>query len=376
MKRPCPWARERARRIQAKTRRREQAAAKARRHRFRRGSSSVQDFETVALPSVLVLGESHRDKLLRAISMIRANLAVAGRPVLLDFSAVEKIYPEGMLLLSAEITRCKELKRHKRCKLRVRLPRNPKCAAVLKQIGLLDIARPLAGRRQDLDVHLKDEDVVEWRYAMGQAVSTAAFDEIIPAAMAAGDNNEQALLYAGFSEAMQNCHDHAYLEERGDGLRGYGNTRWWCFSQRREGKLSVVVCDLGIGIPRAFPMNPGHRAFLSWCIAGLRQGLTSFQGRNDHPEIIEAAFQYTRTRTGLSNRGKGLTNIRNVIEKIEEPGRWTLTIMSGRGGWFISRTDGVTSKKRLDFKSPLLGTLIAWTIPDLGGDRGDSNEGN
>lgn len=59
-------------------------------------------------------------------------------------------------------------------------------------------------------------------------------------------------LYEGMVEAMANSVAHAYLSERGDGFELTPDTkRWWAFWQERAGKLSVVICDLGIGISRS-----------------------------------------------------------------------------------------------------------------------------
>lgn len=75
-------------------------------------------------------------------------------------------------------------------------------------------------------------------------------------------------LYAGVIEAMTNSIHHAYESGRGDGIEMI-DKRWWMFSQKRDGKLTVVFCDLGIGISHSLKNNAKN-----WSLEQVRRILS------------------------------------------------------------------------------------------------------
>src|SRR5262249_36555053 len=127
---------------------------------------------------------------------------------------------------------------------------------------------------------------------------------------------------------------------------------WWMFSQARDGYLSVVFCDLGIGIPATLPTKkPLIFAVLE------KLGMAS----SDSACIAEA-IKDSRTRTHASGRGYGLGNIVNAVSGV----RGGLVIVMSNRGFFLLK-DGVITTH--DFKDSILGTLISWRIP-LGSGHG------
>ena len=151
-------------------------------------------------------------------------------------------------------------------------------------------------------------------------------------------------------EAMTNTVHHAYLDIRQDGLfyqPAGGN--WWMFSQARDGMLSVVFCDLGVGIPNTLPLK--KKSLFNKIVA---LGLSGSDAA-----CIEQAVEDTRSRTNMSGRGHGLGNIVNVVC---QHSKGNVTILSNRGCY--SLRDGKPA--RYDFKESIMGTLISWRIPLLG----------
>jgi len=198
------------------------------------------------------------------------------------------------------------------------------------------------------NIQITREDVIHWRHAHGNEVDGSKYDDIlgsydgqIPASLATG-------LFKGITEAMTNCHHHAYLDERDDGTGirdAYKN--WWMFSQKKDGYLYVDFCDLGIGIPRSLPTK---RPAL-W-----RQIISLGKAKQDGA-IIKEAIDDSKTRTGMSHRGKGLNQLVEAIGQI--PGA-SMMILSNKGCYALEHGK---QPLVLEYNKSILGTLIAWKIP-------------
>lgn len=116
------------------------------------------------------------------------------------------------------------------------------------------------------------------------------------------------------------------------------------FSQAKDGRLSVVFCDLGAGIPATLPLKR----------PSLWERLIH---RKPHPtdgDCISEAIVEGKTRTGLDGRGYGLGNIVDVVEKIPTG---IVNVFSNRGR-YDSR-----SGNPYDYEDSILGTLIYWNVP-------------
>ena len=133
----------------------------------------------------------------------------------------------------------------------------------------------------------------------------------------------------------------------GDGLNiADESTDWWMFSQEKDGMLSVVFCDLGIGIPLTLPIKkPGLWKQLITMSTHVSDGLAILGAIND-----------SITRTGKSYRGKGL---RQLLEVVMASNSGMLSVYSNRGCYLYK--DGKHSSS--NYKDSICGTLIAWKIP-------------
>lgn len=296
---------------------------------------------TLAAPVMFdIEGPRPRAKLAVFLRELRRHIGNRnGQDVTIDFSDTQKMWASGTLLFKAELCR---LRRIMNQKLRIRCipPRNQKIAQVLKQTGIFKL---LNHRSRVIPTY---PDVVHWRYANGNEVDGAKYDEVlgqydgtIPETVASG-------LYLGLTEAMTNCHHHAYIDQRKDELNQLNEPKdWWMFSQERDGRLSVVFCDLGVGIPETLPIKQ----------PGLWKRLGAFGAPTD-ADAIDEAIKQSKTRTQKRYRGKGLKQLVDVIEKT--PGA-ILTLHSNRGRY--TYRDG--SSKKENYNDSILGTLIAWSVP-------------
>ena len=124
------------------------------------------------------------------------------------------------------------------------------------------------------------------------------------------------------------------------------------FSQPKDGRLSVVFCDLGVGIPKTLPITKPD----SW-----RRILSLFPGKPEDGNIIKEAVEESRSRTGESHRGKGLSQLVDFIHNQGKMDASFVTIFSNFGAVQKSADEeGYTIK---NYQDSILGTLIQWNMP-------------
>ena len=190
------------------------------------------------------------------------------------------------------------------------------------------------------------DDVVHWQVVQGQLVDNSLCAPTIEGFQDRIDATMIDELLGGLGEAMTNAIHHAYDSIRQDGLDYNGNSDWWMFSQAKDGNLSVVFCDLGIGIPTTLPLKrPGIWQKLILRIPTPTDG-----------DCIREAIIEGRTRTGLHGRGYGLGNIVDVVENIPNG---IVNVFSNRGR-YDSRKSTLYPN---DYTDSILGTLISWNVP-------------
>jgi hypothetical protein len=260
--------------------------------------------------------------------------------LVIDFTQTRRFIATGTLLFYAELTRLIEYG-GSRIRLRCTRTANNQADQVLKQIGVFDLCE------QNAHIATTRSDVVHWRVARGHVVDNFLTEPAI--ADFEGKMAEPLIdgLFRGLGEAMTNAKHHAYIDVRKDDLNfDPANEDWWMFSQARNDHLSVVFCDLGVGIPATLPVK---RPLIFALLQKL--GLANSDGA-----CIEEAIKDSRTRTRTKGRGYGLGNIVNAVASM--PGGIVI-VMSNKG--FYRMKDGVANTH--NFKDSILGTLIYWRIP-------------
>lgn len=338
MKRIDYWRRLYFERVRAKRERRvEKRRRQERKRRVERRRPNV-------LPAPLLFDVDNpkaRSRLLSFLAKLRTKVIDnSGTGVTIDFSDTRKMWAAGTLLFKAELCRLQRISGGK-TRLSCISPRNPKVSQVLKKTGIFKL---LQHRSKVVPSYV---DVIHWYHAHGNQVDGAKYDDVlgrydgvIPDVVASG-------LYLGLTEAMTNCHHHAYIDQRQDGLNQVDEPQdWWMFSQERDGQLTVVFCDLGVGIPQTLPIKQP-----SWW-----ERMKVKMGSPTDAQAINEAIKESRSRTEKHYRGKGLGQMVNVIERT--PGA-VLLLHSNRGRYTYSNG----SSKIQNFGDSILGTLIAWRVP-------------
>lgn len=313
---------------------------KAQRH-LAPARSGLAGFKILQAPKHFELsGNGNRHELLTFLENFRHLLVVDKAKVLLDFTLTAKMWSGGTLLFLSELHRCKELLGGK-MPVRCKPPRNVKVAQVLKQIGAYDLMR------YNKRINTSFSDVIHWRYASGHQVEGQKYENILGTYEGRVAETLLGSLFRGITEAMTNCHHHAYIDVRPDGLDCQNiQKNWWMFSQEKDGFLTVVFCDLGIGIPNSLPTKKPN----------IWERIMSAGKAGSDSSIIEKAVEDSVSRTGKRYRGKGL---KQLLEAVKDTNGGALRIFSNRGCYTFH--DGKVVLK--DFTGSIMGTLIQWKVP-------------
>ncbi|WP_155760575.1 hypothetical protein [Stenotrophomonas maltophilia] len=288
--------------------------------------------------------DQHR-RLVGFLQQLRVAVG-SGGTVQVDFRKTEMMFSDGTLLFFSELSRLKEMFPQVRlCCIPSKVNRVNQVLQHLRIFELFGYQSAVVPSRPD---------VVAWRTISSAVYDSDAVGKLIEKY---GSLRERSwYLFRSATEAMGNAVRHAYLEDRRDGLPEPASKKWWMFVREAEGELTVALCDLGIGIPRSLPIKYPteliHSALAT--VAGVLRASTRV-GKVD-ANMILAAMEINRTRTGVAGRGKGLTDLRRIVDEVAGG---SLVLISNRGR--IIYSNGVFSKR--GFERSIKGTLVHWTIP-------------
>lgn len=274
---------------------------------------------------------------------------------------------DGTLLFVAELNRLFR-RLSTRPVVRCNYPADPIVEQVLQQVGVFDmVGKPT--RVDDCDF---DDTVKFWKFATGTQAIGQDFEPVLAQYDGIIENRLGTTIYKGVTEAMTNASNHAYLDEREDDLSfGKEESRWWMFSQERDGLLHVSLCDLGIGIPRSLPRTK-LKDWAPNAVLDFIKNLASGAPTSNDCVMIKAAIELGRTRTDLPYRGRGLQQLRDVID-VASGGH--LAIHSNRGLYRYNPKNAGT-ETIYDFSDSILGTLISWSVPIRLGEESEGNDQN
>lgn len=305
------------------------------------------DYIRLRAPTEIDIGRAdRREYLLRFLRDLRLAALNGGSGITIDFRFTQKAWPAGMLLLVAEIDRALRMMIDRRL-LRCNYPADPLMEQVFQQIGLLT----LLGLPQRCDV--VDEMAKHWRYATGVVMESALAGQSLERYDGKIAEPIRSGLYAGMIEAMANTIHHAYAEARNDGVRLYRERRWWMFSQEKDGRLSIAICDLGIGIPRSLPTT---KTFSPESIVEMLKSI----GGWDKPDAsaIRAAVRLGQSSTNQANRGKGLSEVLDAVSNTKDG---SAAIFSNRGFYGVA-ADRAEPVDR-EYPESIYGTVVEWHVP-------------
>lgn len=271
-------------------------------------------------------------------------------PTRLDFRSTTTFYPAGTILLFAELDRIVTMSDLPK-PLTILDPRMRRPREVMKQIGLHEITQDRC------DVVPERQDVVYWKATKGsdQSGDQLAMLEVVANRVNATHAKQIELsgIWRGVSEAVANSVEHAYKLPRADGFAGLSDTKWWMFTQLRDGIFTMAVCDLGCGYRSTIALTLPE--------AVLAKFASLLKGVNEDAAAVQTAMEYGRSGTKLTERGKGSRDAMSVLKR---HGSGELMIFSNTGWMQYEYRDGAEIKRShggLDID--IRGTIVWWKLP-------------
>jgi hypothetical protein len=293
---------------------------------------------------------SHTDSYVDQFFTFLAQLrSVTESLVQIDMGGVRRMVADATLLFKAELSR---LVQRRGTTITAIVPRSVRTQQVLRQTGLDRLLN------LTIEVSPDREDVVHWRIAEGpKDVVDPDTLEGIMADIEAVTGMASHPVYQGIIESMGNCVEHAYKTHPDVKRTMPNNPGWWVFQQVKDDFLSVVVCDLGIGVSRALPLTLIKEP-------GLLKKLLHFarRARGVDNRALLAAMEYGRSSTGEHQRGKGMRNAHAVVDDI---GAGEFTAVSNRGCYVYTRTAPSAEPRwrTVKLKHSVNGTILRWKLP-------------
>jgi hypothetical protein len=305
--------------------------------------------EVIAVPEILDLAANRRHTIEIALAC-RENCFVRKRETVLDFGETRKISSAAILYLVAEIDRCRRFQGGRM--LTGTYPRDTNLHRQMRDSGFFDALR-VKSRIDGEERHYPMEyiKVVSGNEADGRLARELRTKLLGPLDEKLAQDAKSSF-FRSLSEAMTNVSQHAYPEDWPSHKVKVIAKGWWMLGHinklRRE--LKVMIVDQGIGIPRSLP-----RKYTMEVIAHALS-LLGFMSPTDS-EMIRAAMEVGRSRMGQENRGKGLNDLKKLIQVC---GSGRLRILSNRGEYVY--TEG-GAERLVTHDDSINGTFIEWTVP-------------
>ncbi|EEZ39098.1 hypothetical protein [Photobacterium damselae] len=159
-------------------------------------------------------------------------------------------------------------------------------------------------------------------------------------------------LYRSCFEAVANACEHAYTDKV---MRDnpFILKRWWFFVGVLNDKITVIICDLGHGIPKTLEVTQDENILTTlWKKLKLPSKPTT------DCTLIHASTMVKETRTKEIYRGKGGTDVKTFVDETEQS---SLMIFSNKGTYKYEGQN--RPSKAYDNSTSVGGTIIQWTIP-------------
>ena len=297
------------------------------------------------VPETLCL-DTNYDETVGLVRQMRILALRQRRPVRLVFESVKQVKASALLLVLAEIHRCRLVRGHSL--VTGTYPNDVKLERMLTAMGFFDVL----GVRKRVEVK-RTYPMNYIKFSSGDRLKEHEARKLRTELL--GDKIEMQIkprkrLQRAITEAMLNAIQHAYPKET---LRSNpGRNRWWLGGtyNRKTKDLTVMFCDLGVGIPATVT-----RLYL---IEHIRAALSLLPGiKVDDGQMIAAAMALGRTRTGEQGRGKGLNDLRKFID---QAGGGELKIFSKKGSYTYFAGGKELSA---NYQYSIGGTLIRWRVP-------------
>lgn len=170
-----------------------------------------------------------------------------------------------------------------------------------------------------------------------------------------GMHEGSLLAYNAITESISNVWQHAYDDTFFKEPVPLELRNWWIIVQCINDQFFISMYDMGVGIPATINSKPWAAALIESITKLLET--TGFTITSPDAKSIKAAVDYGKSRFKQDNRGKGLTEAKDFVQRNPHG---SLFIFSG-SGHYQYRTEG-DHESMETLGSPFQGTLIQWNL--------------
>ncbi|MDE1214233.1 hypothetical protein L9W84_11405 [Vibrio aestuarianus] len=240
-------------------------------------------------------------------------------------------------------------------KLKFKVTRPPNRRHGLKSENLVDSVLVHIGFYKLIDHdHIKRrcnaKSVTCWSYAYGDDASGEIAAKLITNLSSYGIKTNK--LYRSCFEAVANACEHAYTDKITP-KNPFNLKRWWFFVGVLNDKITVLICDLGHGIPNTLEVTQDESL-----LSKIWKKLNLSSKPSEDCVLIHASTIVKETRTKEIYRGKGGADVKTFVDETDNS---SLIIFSNRGTYRYSGKD--KTSPAYDNRRSVGGTIIEWTIP-------------
>lgn len=295
----------------------------------------------ITAPESICLYKRTYLKVIKFIERLRFLTLHEKKTVVINFNKTNRMESSATLMLIAEIERIQELTNKGRIK--GNLPKDKVASQVFCKTGLSELLNIKH------TVEAEHETVTYWNKYLtgidGTVIEAAQELERIKL-----KTKYRKAFFTGISEAITNITMHAYdkIDTRDDGYK-FVEHKWWMFTGCDDKQMTLVICDIGKGIPVALR---GREDFTI-----LSKAMELLTGGKDS-KAIKTAMEIGKTSSNLSHRGKGMAQLKQAIDVMNAG---SLVINSNKG-LYIYNADG-DEKFSKDLKLSIKGTIVTWSAP-------------
>lgn len=320
-------------------------------NRFRKVFSRT----VITAPSSISFFEKRYDEFDKFIKELN-KLCRSGR-VLIDLKNVTTIKSAALLVLYASIEQLQKTYNDKNI-IKTTCTTSKEISVILRTYGFWNLTGE--SRSRSLQAYPDSLEICTMTYEAHLQKDKSELRKLLKYAQAsvlkAGMHEGKVLAYNAITESISNVWQHAYDDEFHTSPVPLILRNWWFIAQRIDDQFFIAVYDMGAGIPATISTKPWAAALIEtiskWVDLKGYKVLVSPDAKS-----IKAAVDYGRSRFKLDNRGKGLTEAKDFVQRNPHG---SMLIFSGSGHYEYKTKDDQETLETLG--SQFRGTLIQWNL--------------